>query len=365
MAGEPTGATWLPEPSDTAGIKADFYSDMKTRPTEGMLQALVRARVGDEQKGEDPTTNELCDRVAALTGKEAAVLLPTGTMCNEIALRAHCSPGDEVICDRSCHIVNFEAGGPAALSGIMIHAVDGENGRFSADQVRHAIRPASRYAPSSRLVAVEQTTNLGGGGVWPLEQLTEVAEVARSHGLLTHMDGARLFNATVQSGVSPRAYAELYDSVWIDLTKGLGSFAGAVLAGSREFINVAWKLKQQWGGGFRQSGYISATGLYALDHHVDRLAEDHALARSIGESIRQMPRVARVLPVETNIVIFDLCASGPTAADVVGTLLNDGVRLGAFGERTIRIVCHLGVGPADGEMLCASLRKALEGSPDH
>ena len=325
MAGTVTGANWLPEPADAAGIRADFYSDMKTKPTEAMLRALLHAEVGDEQKGEDPTTNELCDRVAALTGKEAAVLLPTGTMCNEIALRVHCDPGDEVICDRSCHIVNFEAGGPAALSGIMIHPVDRENGMFSADQVRQAIRPVSRYAPSSRLVAVEQTTNLGGGGVWPLDQLTEVAEAAKSEGLLTHMDGARLFNATVQAGIPPDSYAELYDSVWIDLTKGLGSFAGAVLAGSREFINSAWKLKQQWGGGFRQSGYIAATGLYALDHHIDRLAEDHSLARSIGDSIKQMPNVASVLPVETNIVIFDISGSGPSAANVVETLLKDGV----------------------------------------
>lgn len=360
MAGESTGANWLPEPTDVSGIKADFYSDMKTKPTEGMLQALLRAEVGDEQKGEDPTTNELCDRVAALTGKEAAVLLPTGTMCNEIALRVHCDPGDEVICERSCHIVNFEAGGPAALSGVMIHPIDGENGMFTADQVRHAIRPISRYTPLSKLMAVEQTTNLGGGGVWPLEQLTSVAEAAKGEGLLTHMDGARLFNAAVKSGVSVRDYSELYDSVWIDLTKGLGSFAGAVLAGSKEFINNAWKLKQQWGGGLRQSGYVAATGIYALDHHINRLADDHALAHSIGQSIERMPNVEMVLPVETNIVIFELSNSGPTAADVVGKLLQDGVRLGVFGERTIRIVCHLGVGQADGDLLCEHLGNVLK-----
>lgn len=360
MAGEATGVNWIPEPADAGGIKADFYSDMKTKPTDGMLRALLNAEVGDEQKGEDPTTNALCDRVAELTGKEAATLLPTGTMCNEIALRVHCNPGDEVICDRSCHIVNFEAGGPAALSGVMIHALDGENGMFTADQVRGAIRAPSRYAPTSRLLAVEQTTNLGGGGVWPLDQLAEVAEVAKSRGLSTHMDGARLFNATVQSGVSARDFAEPFDSIWIDLTKGLGSFAGAVLAGSRTFINDAWKLKQQWGGGLRQSGYISATGLYALDHHIDRLAEDHDLARSIGANIEEMPRVERVLPVETNIVIFEISPEGPTAATVVAELLRHGVRLGVFGERTIRIVCHLDVGREDGDLLCRHLREILQ-----
>jgi len=360
MASEATGVNWIPEPADATGITADFYSDMKTKPTEGMLRALLNAEVGDEQKGEDPTTNALCDRVAEMMGKEAATLLPTGTMCNEIALRVHCDPGDEVICDRSCHIVNFEAGGPAALSGVMINPLDGENGMFTVDQLRLAIRPPSRYAPTSRLLAVEQTTNLGGGGVWPLKQLTEVAELAKSRGLSTHMDGARLFNATVQSGVSARDYAVPFDSLWIDLTKGLGSFAGAVLAGSRAFINDAWKLKQQWGGGLRQSGYIAATGLYALDHHIDRLADDHALARSIGESIAAMPNVEKVLLVETNIVIFEISDRGPTAAKVVAALLRHGVRLGVFGERTIRIVCHLGVNPAAGSLLCRHLPGALQ-----
>lgn len=359
MAGEATGHQWRPQPSSTEGIIADFYSDMKTKPTPGMLQALIEAEVGDEQKGEDPTTNELCRRTAELTGKEAAVLLPTGTMCNEIALRVLCDPGTEVICERSCHIVNFEAGGPAALSGVMIHAIDGENGMFTAEQVRTAVRAPSRYAPESRLLAVEQTTNLGGGGVWPLEQLREVAAEARSHGLKTHMDGARLFNASVKTGIAVSDYAEMYDSVWIDLTKGLGGFAGAVLAGSEDFVNAAWRIKQQWGGGLRQSGYVAATGLYALDHHVERLAEDHRLAASIGERLKVMPNVRRVLPVETNIVIFDIAEAGPTAGQVVERLLGLGVRMGVFGTRTIRIVSHLGVDQASADLLCHHLPDAL------
>lgn len=360
MAGEATGTQWTPVPASTDGIVADFYSDMKTKPTEGMLNALVAADVGDEQKGEDPTTNELCERIAELTGKEAALLLPTGTMCNEIAMRVHCNPGDEVICERSCHIVNFEAGGPAALSGVMIHALDGKNGMFTAEQVRGAIRPSSRYAPESRLVAVEQTTNLGGGGIWPLRQLQEVATVAKEHDISTHMDGARLFNASVKSGVSVGEYSELYDSVWIDLTKGLGSFAGAVLAGSQAFINAAWKLKQQWGGGLRQSGYVAATGLYALEHHVDRLANDHALASSIGETLKPLRHVRRVLPVETNIVIFDIEKNGPTASEFVSGLLAKGVRAGVFGERTVRIVTHLGVDAAGGDLLCDLAKDILD-----
>ena len=361
MAGEATGTRWTPEPANADGFVADFYSDMKTIPTDGMLQAMLTARVGDEQKGEDPTTNELCARVADLIGKEAAVLLPTGTMCNEIALRVHCAPGEEVICDRSCHIVNFEAGGPAALGGVMIHAVDSDFGIFTADQVRDAIRPPSRYAPDSRLVAVEQTTNLGGGGVWPLEQLTAVATVAKERGLATHMDGARLFNASVKSGVPVRDYCDLYDSVWIDLTKGLGSFAGAVLAGSHAFINDAWKLKQQWGGGLRQSGYIAATGLYALDHDVDRLAKDHELAALIGERVAALPHIERVLPVETNIVIFEIASDGPSATFLVEALMKRGVRVGGVGERTVRVVSHLGVDREAGDMLCRCLEDALAG----
>ncbi|MDP6706967.1 MAG: threonine aldolase family protein [Alphaproteobacteria bacterium] len=359
MAGDATGLRWIPRPSSTEGIVADFYSDTKSKPTPAMLQALVDAEVGDEQKGEDPATNELCRRVAELTGKEAAVLLPTGTMCNEIALRVHCEAGSEVICERSCHIVNFEAGGPAALSGVMIHPIDGEHGRFTADQVRDAVRTPSRYAPESRLVAVEQTTNMGGGGIWPLDQLREVAAEAKSHGLKTHMDGARVFNASVKAGVRVRDYAEMYDSVWIDLTKGLGGFAGAVLAGSEDFVNSAWRLKQQWGGGLRQSGYIAATGLYALDHHVERLADDHALAALIGERLEAMASVRRVLPVETNIVIFEIAESGPTAAELVDRLLHKGVCAGVFGERTVRIVSHLGVDQAGADLLCDTLREAL------
>ena len=199
---------------------------------------MLTTRVGDEQKGEDPTTNELCPRVADLTGKEAAVLLPTGTMCNEIALSVHCALGEEDICDRSCHIVNFEADGTAALGGVMIHAVDIDFEMFTAGQIRDAI-PQLRYAPDGSLVAVEQTKDLGGGGVWPLDQLTAVATVAKERGLSTHMDGTRLFNASVESGVPVRDYCDLYDSVWFNLTKGLGSFARPVLAGSHAFINDA------------------------------------------------------------------------------------------------------------------------------
>ena len=337
----------------------DFYSDTKTKPSRAMLEAVLAAEFGDEQKDEDPTTLALCERVAELLGKEAAVFLPSGTMCNEIAIRVHTRPGDEVICERSCHLINFETGGPAAISGVMTQPIDGQNGIFDADQVRAAIRPPSRYAPESRLVAVEQTANMGGGTVWPLAQITAVAEAAKESGLATHMDGARLLNAAVKAGVAAKDFTAGYDSCWIDFSKGLGAPVGAVLAGSHDFITQAWRVKQRMGGALRQSGVLAAMGLYALDHNVDRLADDHALAADIAARVAQMPGVAQVLPAETNIVIFDLTADAPTAPEIERSLHADGVIIGAFGDRRIRVVTHLDVDPEGGDALCAALARHL------
>ena len=337
----------------------DFYSDTKTKPTSEMRQTVLTVEVGDEQKAEDPTTTALCRRVADLLGKDAAVFLPSGTMCNEIAIGVHIRPGDEVICERSCHIINFEGGAPAAYSGAMIQALDGHNGTFDPDQVRSAIRQRSRYAPQSRLVCVEQTANMAGGAVWPLDRIRAVSQVAKDAGLATHMDGARLMNAVVQSGTSAAEWAEGYDSCWIDFSKGLGAPVGAVLAGSHDFIEHAWRIKQQLGGAMRQSGILAAMCLHALDHHVERLADDHALAKSIAERIRQLPMVGNVLPVETNIVIFDLAPEASAATELVRLCEGDGVIIGAFGERRVRIVTHLDVDQHAGDALCASLARHL------
>lgn len=340
-------------------IVSDFYSDTKTKPTDAMRRAVLDAAVGDEQKGEDPTTEELCRRVAELLGKQAAVFLPSGTMCNEIALRVHLEPGDELICERSCHIVNFEGGAPAAFAGAMIQALDGEHGRLRPEQVAAAIRAPSRYAPRSRLLCVEQTANMAGGAVWPLTQLRGVAQVANDAGLATHMDGARLMNAVVSSGVSAREMAAGFDSVWIDFTKGLGAPVGAVLAGTDEFIDRAWRVKQQVGGAMRQSGIVAAMCLYALDHHVDRLADDHALAKSIAERIEPLDGVAKLLPVDTNIIIGDLAETAPTATDLVKLCETDGIEIGAFGTSRFRIVTHLDVSAEDGDRLCTSFETHL------
>ena len=285
----------------------NLFSDTQTRPTEAMRQAMAHAEVGDEQRLADPTVNALQERVAELLGQEAAVFLPSGTMCNAIAFRLHVRPGgDEVILDRTSHPVNYEAGGPAALSGAMLRALDGDGGIFTADQVEAAVRPAGdRYGPRSRLVSVEQTTNIGGGRVWPLEQVRAVLDVAARHELRTHMDGARLMNAVVASGVPAAEFAGGFDTAWIDFTKGLGAPVGAVLAGSRELIDEAWRYKQMIGGAMRQAGIVAAAGLYALDHHVERLADDHANARRLAEGLAELPGVDIDLArVETNIVVF-------------------------------------------------------------
>ena len=342
-------------------IDVDFFSDTVTRPTAEMRRFMCDAEVGDEQKLEDPTVNLLCEMVAELLGKEAAVFLPSGTMCNEIALRVHARPGEEVIAHHSAHPINFETGGPGALAGVNMRTVDGARGQFDAAAVEAAVRPASRYAPRSRLVWVEQTSNLGGGSVWPLERLEAVAKVAKSHGLATHMDGARLMNAVVASGVSARDYAAPFDSAWIDFTKGLGAPVGAALAGSRAFIDEAWRCKQQMGGAMRQAGIIAAGGVYALRHNVKRLAEDHANARRLAEGLARLPGIRLdATTIETNIVFFDLTGS-LTAPAAVERMLARGIRMGALGARTIRAVTHLDVDGAGIERALAVARDVFTG----
>jgi threonine aldolase len=310
-----------------------------------MRSAIAAAEVGDEQRGLDPTTRRLQERVARLVGHEAALFLPSGTMCNEIALRLHVRPGgDEVILDRSAHPVNYEAGGPAQVAGAMIRTVEGEGGIFTAEQLEAAIRaPGNRYAPRSRLVSVEQTTNIGGGRVWPVETIRGVLETARAHDLRAHLDGARLMNAVVVSGVPARDYAGGFDTAWIDFTKGLGAPVGAVLAGSSDLIEEAWRWKQMLGGAFRQSGIVAAGCLYALEHHVERLAEDHENARVLAEGLAELSGV-RLDPasIETNIVIFEV-------DDAPGLVrrLADRVELQAVDVAHVRAVTHLDVTRAD------------------
>ena len=337
--------------------RIDLFSDTQTRPSRPMREAMANAEVGDEQLNEDPTVRELCAMVADLLGKEAALFLPSGTMCNEVAYRAHTRPGDEIILHETSHAVHYEAGGPAALAGVMLRTLPGERGTFSADQVRAALRDGAAHTQYSRLVSVENTTNIGGGAVWDIGALDAVAGVAHEHGLSTHMDGARLLNAVVASGRPAAAFARGYDSAWIDMSKGLGAPVGGVLAGTREFIAEALRFKHQFGGAMRQAGIIAAAGIYALHNNVSRLAEDHDNARRFARLIARIEGIdVEADAVDTNIVFFDVAGTALDAHRVSSSLLLDhGVRIGAVGEYRMRAVTHLDVNAAGVEEAARAL----------
>ncbi len=323
-------------------FEIDLYSDTKTRPTQAMREAIAQAEVGDEQHHEDPTVTRLLERVAPMLGQEAAMFLPSGTMANEIAVLVHCRPGDELIGHELAHIINFEGGAPAALAGVMVRTVAGPRGLFTRESLREAIRPDNRYLPLSRLVVVEQTANIGGGTVWPMEQMRGVVEEARAHGLALHMDAARLMNASVASGIAPAEFAGQFDSVYLDFTKGLGAPVGAILAGSKDFIEKAWRWKQRVGGSMRQAGILAAACLYALDHHVDRLKDDHDNAKRFAAALNAVDGISTE-PVDTNIVFFDVAGVGVSAAEFNELLKPHGLRAGIHGKTRLRAVTHLDV----------------------
>jgi threonine aldolase len=333
----------------------NLYSDTQTRPTEEMRRAIATAEVGDEQRAQDPTTLRLQERVAELLGHEAGLFLPTGTMCNQISFRLHARPGgDELILDRSAHPIVAEAGGPAQQAGLMIHPLDGDGGVFTAEQLEAALRQAgNRYLPRSRVVSVEQTTNMGGGRVWPLETMQGVLGAARAHGLRAHLDGARLMNAVVASGVPAARYAGGFDTAWLDFTKGLGAPVGAVLCASRELIAEAWRWKQMVGGAFRQSGIVAAGCLYALDHHVERLAEDHDNARVLADGLAELG--VDVVAPETNIVIFEVAEP----ASFIEQMARRGVELSGTYDGRVRAVTHLDAGRAEVDEALRAARNVL------
>jgi threonine aldolase len=330
-------------------VRVDLFSDTVTRPTAPMRRFMCEAEVGDEQQREDPTVNLLQDMVADLLGKEAALFLPSGTMCNQIAFSVHCRAGDEILLQEFAHPLLYEAGGAAALVGAVFRPLSSPDGLFTAQQVREAIRPPDRYLPRTRAVSVEQTSNVIGGVCWPIKRIQEVCAAAHAGGLVAHMDGARLFNAVVASGTQARVFAAPFDSAWIDLSKGLGAPVGAVLAGTGDFIEEAWLYKQRLGGAMRQAGIIAAGGIYALQHHVDRLAEDHERARRLAYGLAELPGV-KLNPerVQTNIVIFDVGATGLTGEGFAArTLASHSVRFSVLGPTTVRAVTHMDI-PADG-----------------
>jgi len=343
-----------------AHIRIDLISDTASRPTPDMRRAMAEAEVGDEQRGEDPTVNTLNERVADLLGQEAAMFLPSGTMCNQVAIATHCSPGDEIIAADASHIIGSEGAGAAVFAGCFVRAIPCPRGIFCGEDVHAAIRGKKAKAPRSRLVEVEQTSNRGGGAVWMLEEVHSVTEAGRAHGLALHMDGARLMNAVVASGVAAGEFARPFDSVWLDLSKGLGCPVGGVLAGSKAFIEEADVWKHRFGGAMRQAGIIAAAGLYALDHHVERLAEDHENAQIFAERIAGLSGVVLEPPdVETNLVFFDVAGAGISATDVAEQLLEEGIRIGAESESRLRAVTHLDVDTAGVEQAADALSAIL------
>lgn len=336
----------------------DLSSDTSTRPSQAMREFMAVAPVGDEQLREDPTVNELQDMVAELTGKEAALFLPSGTMCNAIAFAVHCRPGEAVILDRTAHPNIAEGGGPAVLAGLLLRTTDGERGVFTAKEAARFVHAGNTHASRTALISVENTANMGGGKIWPLETLAELRELANAHGMKMHMDGARLMNAVVASGHSAATFASYVDSVWIDLSKGLGAPVGAVLAGSREFIEAGRLWKHRLGGAMRQAGIIAAAGIYAFRHNVERMAEDHANAKLIADRIDATPGLEVLRsPVETNIVIFSVAGTGLTAREFADRLLAEhNVRVSPYYDVTVcRAVTHLDVSRADCETAAEAL----------
>lgn len=313
----------------------DLRSDTSTRPTPEMREAIASAPVGDEQRGEDPSVNELCEKVARRLGQEAALFLPSGTMCNIVAIKTQVAPGEAIFTDSESHIVRFETGGPAMHSGAMIQAVPAQGGIFTADDLRSVYWETDNYSPVPRLLSLENTHNQGGGRIWPLTQYQEVVAAARELGLKVHLDGARLFNAAIASGHRISNYSSICDTVWVDFTKGLGAPLGAVLCGSHELIQRARRFKHAFGGALRQAGMMAAGCLYALQHHVGRLKDDHRRAARLAEVFREVGFEVEAAP--TNIVFFKAYPG------FVEDLEREGISIGASLGGRLRAVTHLDV----------------------
>mgnify|MGYP002622189789 CR=1 FL=1 len=321
----------------------DLRSDTLTLPTPGMRSAMAEAPVGDDVFREDPTVNELQDTIAEMLGKEAALFTPSGSMANQLALRTHCQQGDEFICESGCHVYNYEQGAFAQVSGLIPRTVDGEFGVLRLEQVQGLIRPDNEHLARTRLVTLENTHNRGGGKILPLESVEEICAWARENELATHLDGARLFNAVVASGIPAATWASHFDTVSVCFSKGLGAPVGSALVGTRDQIAAAHRHRKMFGGGMRQAGIIAAGALYALRHQVDRLAEDHQLAKMLGAAVQQVPGLSLQPPPETNIVIFALDSRLGTAGEFAARLGERGVQAMAFGPQQIRAVIHLNV----------------------
>jgi len=321
----------------------DLRSDTVTRPTAAMREAMCCAELGDDVFREDPTVNALEEKVAAMFGHEAALFCPSGTMANQIAVKAHTQPGDEVICDANCHIYYYEAGGIAFNSGCSVRLINGDRGVFGAKEVEASIRKDDVHFPVSRLVTIENTCNRGGGRVFPLENIRAISELCRAHGLALHVDGARLWNAMVAEGTSAKTYGSLFDSISVCLSKGLGAPVGSVLTGNAGFIRQARRIRKVFGGGMRQAGMLAAAGIHALDHNIYRMATDHERATHVGALLEGRNWVKYVFPVETNILLFDLIDVATAEEFLTHCGTKAGIRAYHLDAGRIRFVFHLDI----------------------
>jgi threonine aldolase len=338
----------------------DLRSDTVTRPTPAMRAAMSAAEVGDDVFGDDPTVNRLEERVADLLGKEAALFVPSGTMSNQIAVKAHTQPGDELICDVNCHIYNYEAGGPAVLSGVTCRTLDGDYGILDVTQLEDKIRPDDEHQVRTRLVCLENTHNRGGGRIYPFEKIQAIHAWTRKQGLALHLDGARLWNAIVVTGIPARKWGALFDTVSVCFSKGLGTPVGSALAGPRELIARARRIRKLFGGGMRQAGVLAAAALYALDHHIERLAEDHRNVQIIAQAIADTPGLRLVPPkVETNLIWFCVEREAGTAQDAAAALKERGVLVLESGSHKLRACMHLDVSTAQAKRAADTIRWTL------
>ena len=320
----------------------DFRSDTFTKPTPGMLEAMFKAEVGDDVYEEDPTVNELEATAAEMFGMEAAIFCPTGTMTNQIAIKCHTLPGDEVICDQLSHIYIYEGGGIALNSFSSVRPVVGDLGKITADQVADAINPDDIHKPRTSLVSLENTANRGGGSCYSFAEIEKIKDVCLSHKLALHLDGARLFNAMVAKNEKPRQYGNVFDSISICLSKGLGTPTGSVLIGKKDFIKKARRIRKVLGGGMRQAGYLAAAGLYAFENNINRLADDHQRAQMIADALAEKDFIGTILPVETNILIFEVKGKF-TPASFADRLREDDIKVTPISKTQVRIVLHLDI----------------------
>lgn len=338
----------------------DLRSDTVTKPTAGMRAAMQSAAVGDDVFGEDPTVNALEAKVAKMLGKEAALFVWSGTMSNQICVKGHTQPGDELICDSNCHIYNYEVGGAAVLSGVTCRPVDGECGLLDVSQLEGTIKPVNDHLVRTRLVCLENTHNRGGGKVYPLEKIAAISKWAHGNGLIMHLDGARLWNAIVASGVPAHEWAKHFDTVSVCFSKGLGAPMGSALVGCHEFVVKARKIRKLFGGGARQAGIAAAGALFAVENHIERLADDHRNAQVLAQAIADTPGLRLTPPeVETNLLWFRVDSELCTAKELAGKLKEKGILVHASGPNTLRACTHLDVSAADAERAAEAIRRAV------